>query len=108
MQSWQSSFLGLGAIPRELSAFELNVFCGDPKQTMRKNGVDRLIQHTLSTLRHQLFAHPGVITYEGRRPLLKLATAMQKREWISGLWEQSKLFDLPVPFSSQFAPCDTS
>jgi hypothetical protein len=26
MQSWQSSFLGLRAIPRELSAFELNAF----------------------------------------------------------------------------------
>jgi len=26
MQSWQSSFLGLGAIPRDLSAFELNAF----------------------------------------------------------------------------------
>ena len=37
-----------------------------------------------------------------------LATAMQKREWIPGLWEQSKLFDLPVPFSSQFTPCNTS
>ena len=78
------------------------------KQTIRKNGVDQPIQHTLSALRHQLFAQPGFIAHEGRRPLLKLATAMQKREWISALWEQSKLFDLPVPFSSQFAPCDTS
>jgi hypothetical protein len=26
MQSWQSSFLGLRAIPRDLSAFELNAF----------------------------------------------------------------------------------
>ena len=78
------------------------------KQTIRKDGTDKPIQHTLSTLRHQLFAQPGFITHEGRRPLLKLATAMQKREWISGLWEQSKLFDLPVPFASQFAPCDTS
>ena len=78
------------------------------KQTIRKNGVDRPIQHTLSTLRHQLFAQPGFITHEGRRPLLKLATAMQKREWIAGLWEQSRQFDLPVPFSSECAPCDTS
>ena len=78
------------------------------KQTIRKDGADRPIQHTLSTLRHQLFAQPGFITHEGRRPLLKLATAMQKREWITGLWDQSKRFELPVPFASQFAPCDTS
>jgi len=78
------------------------------KQTIRKDGTDKPIRHTLSTLRHQLFAQPGFITHEGRRPLLKLATAMQKREWITGLWDQSKQFDLPVPFASQFAPCDTS
>ena len=78
------------------------------KQTIRKDGADRPIQHTLSTLRHQLFAQPGFITHEGRRPLLKLATAMQKREWITGLWDQSNRFELPVQFASQFAPCDTS
>ncbi len=50
------------------------------KQTLRKNGTDKPIQHTLSTLRHQLFARPGFVTHEGRRALLKLATAMQKRE----------------------------
>jgi len=26
MQTWQSSFLGIPAVPRELSAFELNAF----------------------------------------------------------------------------------
>lgn len=78
------------------------------KQTLRKDGSDQPIQHTLSTLRHQLFAQPGFITHEGRRPLLKLATAMQKREWISGLWDQSKQFDLPVHFATQFTRPDTS
>ena len=78
------------------------------KQTIRKDGTDKPIQHTLSTLRHQLFAQPGFITHEGRRPLLKLATAMQKREWISGLWDQSKQFDLPVHFATQFTHPDTS
>ena len=78
------------------------------KQTMRRGGVDQPIQHTLSTLRHRLFAQPGFITHEGRRPLLKLATAMQKREWISGLWDQSKQFDLPVHFATQFTLPDTS
>ena len=48
------------------------------------------------------------ITHEGRRLLLKLATAMQKREWISGLWDQSKQYDLPVHFETQFTHPDTS
>ena len=78
------------------------------KQTLRKDGSDQPIQHTLATLRHQLFAQPGFITHEGRRPLLKLATAMQKREWISGLWDQSKQFDLPVHFETQFTHPNTS
>ncbi len=81
------------------------------KQTIRKtskSGTDQPIQHTLSTLRHQLFAQPAFITHEGRRPLLKLATAMHKREWITGLWDQSKHFDLPVHFTTQFACPDTS
>ena len=78
------------------------------KQTIRREGSNKPIQHTLSTLRHQLFAQPGFITHEGRRPLLKLATAMQKREWISGLWDQSKQFDLPVHFETQFTHPDTS
>ena len=43
-----------------------------------------------------------------RQVLLKLATAMQKREWISGLWDQSKQFDLPVHFEPQFTRPDTS
>lgn len=78
------------------------------KQTVRKNGVDQPIQHTLSTLRHQLFAQPGFITHEGRSPILKLATAMQQREWIEGLWNRAKQFDLPVHFSPQFSPPDSS
>ena len=78
------------------------------KQTLRKDGSDKPIQPTLSTLHYQLFAQPGFITHEGRRPLLKLATAMQKREWISGLWDQSRQFDLPVHFTTQFTKSDTS
>lgn len=78
------------------------------KQTIRSDGTDKPIQHTLSTLRHQLFAQPAFITHEGRQPLLKLAIAMQKREWISGLWDQSKQFALPVHFATQFTHTDTS
>ena len=49
------------------------------KQTIRREGSNKPIQHTLSTLRHQLFAQPGFITHEGRRPLLKLATAIDRK-----------------------------
>ncbi|MGH9959988.1 MAG: IS1380 family transposase [Pyrinomonadaceae bacterium] len=58
--------------------------------------------HTLATLRYKLFAQAGYITHEGRKRILKLATAMRKREWISGLWTQSKRFDLPVIFTPVF------
>ncbi len=80
------------------------------KQTIRttgENGTNTPIQRTLSTLRRQLFAQPAFITHEARRPLLKLATAMQKREWITGLWDQSQQFDLTVHFTTQFACPDT-
>lgn len=77
------------------------------KQTLRQ-GADQPVQQTLATLRHQLFAQPGFITHEGREPILKLATAMQKREWMTGLWNQAKQFDLPVQFSSQFTEFDRS
>ncbi|TAF98728.1 MAG: hypothetical protein EAZ37_17570 [Burkholderiales bacterium] len=77
------------------------------KQTLRQ-GADQPVQQTLATLRHQLFAQPGFITHEGRQPILKLATAMQKREWMTGLWNQAKEFDLPVKFSSQFTEFDRS
>jgi hypothetical protein len=77
------------------------------KQTLRKDGTDKPILHTLSTLRHQLFAQPAFITHEVRRPLLKLATTRQKREWISGLWGQSKQFERPMHFTTQFTHPDT-
>jgi hypothetical protein len=62
------------------------------------------VQHTLQTLRYKLFAQAGYITHEGRRPILKLAMAMSKREWMSGLWDKAKNFDLPVKFTPAFSP----
>lgn len=56
-------------------------------------------QHTLAMLRYKLFAQAGYISREGRKRILKLATAVRKRQWISGLWTQSKRFDLPVVFT---------
>ena len=77
------------------------------KQTIRRDASNKPIQHTLSTLRHQLFTQPGFITHEARRPILKLATAMHKREWIPGLWDQSRQFQLPMHFATQFTYSDT-
>lgn len=62
------------------------------------------VQHTLKTLRYKLFAKAGYITTEGRKPILKLAVAMRHREWMEGLWDRSKTFNLPVHFSPVFPP----
>ena len=66
------------------------------------------IQQTLKTLRYKLFAKAGYLTHEGRKDILKLAVAMHHREWISGLWDRSKTFDLPVHFSPLPMPLNTS
>ena len=60
--------------------------------------------HTLASLRQQLFAQAGFITHEGRKTILKLATAMQRREWLSGLWDASKSFDKPISVKRIFDP----
>lgn len=60
--------------------------------------------HTLSSLRQQLFAQAGFITHEGRKTILKLATAMQRREWLTGLWDATKSFDKPVSVKRIFDP----
>ena len=64
----------------------------------------RSIQPTLKTLRYKLFAKAGYITHEGRKHILKLALAMKHREWMEGLWDQSKTFTLPVTFTPVFSP----
>ena len=62
------------------------------------------IQHTLQTLRYKLFAKPGFITTEARKPILNLAIAMQQRAWIQGLWGDAKTFDLPAEFKPLYSP----
>ena len=61
------------------------------------------IQHTLQTLRYQLFAKPAYITTESRKPILNLALAMQKRAWMQGLWDASNRFDIPAKFTPIYA-----
>ncbi|MHB8623488.1 MAG: IS1380 family transposase [Sulfuricaulis sp.] len=60
------------------------------------------VQHTLKTLRYKLFAKAGYLNHEGRQDILKLALAMHRREWFSGLWDCSKTFALPVHFLPVF------
>jgi hypothetical protein len=60
-------------------------------------------RHTLKTLRYKLFGTAGYITHEGRKHILKLALAMKRRTWMTGLWEQSSNFNLPVNFSPVFS-----
>jgi len=59
---------------------------------------------TLKTLRYKLFALPAYITHEGKRRFLKIALAMQRRNWFSGLWTQAATIDLPASFSPVFSP----
>jgi hypothetical protein len=55
-------------------------------------------------LRYKLFAKAGYITHEGRKKMMNLAVTMQQREWIHGLWDKSKTFDLLVKFSPILTP----
>lgn len=69
------------------------------KTAVFKGGVSTPVQHTLQTLRYKLFAKPTYTTTEGRKPILNLALAMQHRQWMQGLWDEAKAFDLPVKFA---------
>jgi len=62
------------------------------------------VQHTLQTLRYKLFAKAAYITTESRKPILNLALAMQQRAWMQGLWDASKIFDLPAKFTPIYPP----
>ena len=59
---------------------------------------------TLKTLRYKLFGTAGYIVKDGRKRILKLDLAMNKREWVSGLWDSSSSFTKPVKFSPIFEP----
>ena len=53
------------------------------------------------------FAQAGFITKNGRSGTLKMATAMQRREWVSGLRNATKSFELPWPVKPIFTPAPT-
>ena len=62
------------------------------------------VQHTLQTLRFKVFAKAAYITTESRKPILNMALAMQRREWMQGLWDGAKTFDKPAEFAPLYSP----
>lgn len=74
------------------------------KSVVMKKGVASPIQHTLQTLRYKLFARPAYTTTESRKPIINMSVAMHKRQWMQGLWDHAKTFDLPVHFAPRQAP----
>jgi hypothetical protein len=74
------------------------------KSVVVKKGSPEPIQHTLQTLRLKLFARPAYTTTQARRPILNLVMAMKQRQWMQGLWDQAKRFDLPVKFATNHSP----
>jgi hypothetical protein len=70
------------------------------QSTVTRAGKSRPIQHTLSTLRQQLFAKAGRIVQGKNRRVLKLAMAMRPRQWFEGLWNRARTFEMPIDFSS--------
>lgn len=69
-----------------------------------RKGVEVELQQTLRTLRYRLFARVGYTGKEGRKPVLKLAIAIQSRQWFEGIWNRAKTFDLPITFSPASTP----
>lgn len=61
---------------------------------------DGRVQHTLSTLRFRVFAIGAYLVKDGRHVVLKLSLALKRREWFTGLWDESQRFQLPVEFSN--------
>ncbi len=57
------------------------------------------MQHTLTTLRHKLPAKAGCLAHRGCEDIFRLALAMCRREWLTGLWDRPITFELPVHFS---------
>jgi hypothetical protein len=66
----------------------------------RQTVLSTKVHERMKTLRYQIFAIGGYIIKNGSQKILKLSLAMKRREWFTGLWNNSKIFDLPVLFHS--------
>ncbi len=58
------------------------------------------VQNRMSTLRLKTFAIGAYLVKDGRNLVLTLALKLKRREWFTGLWNDSKLFTLPVYISN--------
>lgn len=56
-------------------------------------------QKTLSTLRYRTFAIGAYFEKINDKLVLKIALSKKRRQWFSGLWNYSKVFDYPFEFS---------
>jgi hypothetical protein len=56
------------------------------------------IQHTLSTLRYKTLAIGAYFEKVNEKFILKLALHQKRREWFTGLWNQTKSFSSPFSF----------
>ena len=73
------------------------------RSTVPRAGKQKPVQHTLSTLRQRLFAKAGRIAEEKSRKVLKLAMAMQPRQWFKGIWHRARAFEIPINFAHHFS-----
>jgi hypothetical protein len=55
-------------------------------------------QKTLSTLRYRTFAIGAYFEKLNGKLVLKIALSKKRRQWFSGLWNYSKVFDYPFQF----------
>jgi len=58
------------------------------------------VQHTLSTLRYRTFAISAFFQKKNNKYILRLSLNMKRREWFTGLWNQSNQVHLPFIFSN--------
>lgn len=58
------------------------------------------VQHTLSTLRYKTFAIGAYFQKKNDKYILRLSLNMKRREWFSGLWNQSNQVNLPFVVSN--------
>ena len=57
-------------------------------------------QKTLSTLRYRTFAIGAYFEKLNGKLVLKIALNKKRRQWFSGIWNYSKVFDYPFQFSN--------
>jgi hypothetical protein len=58
------------------------------------------VQHTLSTLRYKTFAIGAYFQKNNGKYILRLSLNMKRREWFTGLWNESNQINLPLIFSN--------